>query len=147
MRQSLWEKLVIEQLRDIELKKSAYCNVLGRIQRLKDESGKVKGTVLSTTPVMGGQLNKEEERRLNNLSLCEELSTNARKLKKEINLFNQAWEQLDKNDQLVLTYFYINRSRDYIDRLMQILNYEKRKVYYLKDEALYKLTLLIYGSK
>ena len=67
--------------------------------------------------------------------------------KKEINLFNQAWEQLDKNDQLVLTYFYINRSRDYIDRLMQILNYEKRKVYYLKDEALYKLTLLIYGSK
>ena len=82
MRQSLWEKLVIEQLRDIELKKSAYCNVLGRIQRLKDESGKVKGTVLSTTPVMGGQLNKEEERRLNNLSLCEELSTNARKLKK-----------------------------------------------------------------
>ena len=147
MRQSLWERFTIERLKDIEIERNAYRNVLDHIGRLRGEAGKVKGTVLSTTPVTGGMLNKEEERRLNNLSLCEELEANARKLRKDVNTFNQAWEQLTDNEKLVLTYFYVDRPTNYVEKLMEKLRYEKSKVYYLKDEALYRLTMLIYGSK
>jgi hypothetical protein len=147
MRQSLWERLTIERLKDIEIKRNAYRNVLDHISRLRDEYGKVKGTVLSTTPVSGGMLNKEEERRLNNLSLCEELEANARKLRKEINIFNQGWDKLNENEQLILTYFYVNRPNNFIEKLMKLLFCEKTKVYELKNEALYRLTILIYGTQ
>jgi hypothetical protein len=147
MRQSIWERFTIERLKDIEIKRNAYRNVLDHINRLRGEATKVKGPVLDSTPVNGGMLNKEEERRLNNLSLCEELEDNAKKLRKDINIFNQAWVQLNENEQLVLTYFYVGRPANYIEKLMERLCYEKSKVYYLKDEALYKLTMLIYGNK
>ncbi len=56
MRLSIWEKLAIEQLREIELKKSAYKNTIDHISRLKSESTKMKGPVLDSTPVSGGRL-------------------------------------------------------------------------------------------
>jgi len=147
MRQSLWERFTIERLKDIEIKRNAYRNVIDHINRLKGEYTKVKGAVLDSTPVAGGQLNKEEERRLNNLSMCEELETNARRLKKDINIFDQAWDKLTDNERILLSYFYIDRPSNFVEKLMVKFSYEKSKVYYLKDEALYRLTMLIYGSK
>lgn len=147
MRQSVWERLVIEQLRDIELKRAAYENAIDHIKRLKEEASKVRGPVLSTQPCEGGKLNKEEERRLNNLSLCEEITANAKRLRKDLIVFDQAWNQLTNNEQIVLTYFFINRPKNHIDFLMEKLNYERSKIYYLKDDALYKLTMLLYASR
>jgi len=146
MRQSVWQKLTIERLREIDLKRQAYGNLLGRLTFLEDELQKVKGPVLSTTPVQGGMLNKEEERRLNNISLRVELTTNAQKLKREIDDFEFAWEGLSEYEQLVLTLFFIAPQRDCVKRLSEQLGCEARKIYYLRNEALYKLTVLLYGA-
>lgn len=145
LRQEVWKRLTIERLREIDLKRQAYNNLQGRLAYLDDELQKVKGPVLSTTPVQGGVLNREEERRLNNLSLKTELTANAQKLKKEIDDFDKAWEQLSEREQLILTYFYIQQQKDCVPRLMDQLNYEKSKIYYLRNEALYKLSVLLYG--
>ena len=147
MRQSVWERLVIEQLRDIELKRDAFQMALEHIRRLRDDAKTLKGVVHDTTPCEGGHLNKEEERRLNSLALREELELNARILRRDINTFNAAWKQLNENEQIVLTYFFINRPKNHIDFLMEKLNYERSKIYYLKDDALYKLTMLLYASR
>lgn len=146
LRQSVWQRLTVERLREIDLKRQAYSNLCDRLRYLEGELQKVKGPVLSTTPVSGGMLNKEEERRLNNISLRAELTTNAQKLKREINTFNKAWEQLTEKEQLVLTYFFIMPQKNCVERLMDQLGCEARKIYYLRNEALYKLTVLLYGA-
>lgn len=146
MKQSVWQRLTIELLREINLKRQALSNIQGRLSYLKDEMERVKGPVLNTTPVQGGALNKEEERRLNNMALRAELAENAKKLKRELDTFDYAWEGLTENEQLVLTYFYMQQQRDCVARLMDQLGYEKSKIYYLRNEALYKLTVLLYGA-
>lgn len=146
MRQSVWQRLTIELLREINIKRKALSNIQERLSYLKDEMERVKGPVLNTTPVQGGALNKEEERRLNNIALRAELAENAKTLEREIGDFDKAWQCLTERERLVLTVFFVEPQRDCVKRLSDQLGYEARKVYYLRNEALYKLTILLYGA-
>lgn len=146
MRQ-LWQEVTKDLLRNIELKRKAYHKLLAQLQRLEEEYERLKGPVLSDIAVQGGMLNKEEERRLNNLVEREELEMAADLLKLEIEAFEEAWKELTPKEQTVLTYFYISRTHDYLDRLCEMYHCEKTKIYNIKDEALYKLTMLRYGQK
>lgn len=147
MKQSVWEKLMVERLRTIEIKKKAYASTLEQLERLNDRAYQMKGPVTDSTPVSGGALNREEERRLNNIALREEIDLNLDTLAIDIDLHNKTWRELTKQEQTVLTYFYIDRPPNYIDQLVNLLHFERSTIYNIKDEALYKLTMLTYGSK
>ena len=146
MRQSVWQRLTRELLREINLKRQALSNIQERLSYLKDEMERVKGPVLNTTPVQGGALNKEEERRLNNMALRAELSENAKALEREIENFDKAWQCLTELERIVLTVFFVEPQRDCVKRLSDQLGCEKSKIYYLRNDALYKMTLCLYGK-
>lgn len=146
MKQTVWEKLMIERLRTIEIKKQSYESTCTRLLQIKEEAQKMNGPVLSSTPVSGGKYNREEERRLNNLALQEELEINIKQLRTDIRLHERNWAKLDKKEQLVLHYFFVDRPHNYIDQLMLQLHCERATVYRIKDDAMYKLTMLTYGD-
>lgn len=146
MKQSKWEFLAIDLLRNIEIKKKAYNHAIENIKRLNEQYEKVKGPALSTTPVSGGMLNREEERRLDNLADREELEASADILKFEIQRHEKAWQELTQKEKQVLDYFYITRPNNHIDKLCEILSYEQRQVYNIKNDAMYKYTMLTYGK-
>ena len=144
-RQSVWERLAVDSLRSIELKRQSFENVQERLTKLKLELSGLKGTAASLAPAVGGELNKEEVRRTDCIALQRELTISYKQLKNDIDSFDRAWDGMEENERLVLSRFFIERTRDYIDRLCDDLNYEKSKVYQIKDEALYKFTMQMYG--
>lgn len=146
MRHSVWQRLTIELLREINTKRKALSNIQERLSYLKDEMERVKGPVLNTTPVQGGALNKEEERRLNNIALRAEMTLNAKELEREIENFDRAWQCLTELERIVLTVFFVEQQRDCVKRLSDQLGCEKSKIYYLRNDALYKMTLFLYGK-
>lgn len=145
-RQSVWERLAIDSLRNIQIKRKSLDNVEERLDKIRDELSGLKGTAASLAPAVGGILNKEEARRIDCVTLERELSKSLQELKNDIESFDNAWIGLDENEQIVLTRFFIFRTKDYIDRLIDELNYEKSKIYEIKDEALYKFTMYLYGD-
>ena len=52
---------------------------------------------------------------------------------------------LPRQQQEILTEFFIDRSKEHIERLMDKMHIEKSRVYELKDEALHNFTILRYG--
>ena len=125
VRNTVWITLAIDLLRNIEAKKAAYANVTKRLEWLNEQYERIKGPVLDTTPVQGGALNREEDRRLDNLAEREELEITADMLKHEIEAYERAWGQLGKQFQLVLTYFFVSRPRNHVDKLVDVLRVEK----------------------
>ena len=65
--------------------------------------------------------------------------------KKLLDLIERGLASLDKTERLVLDRFYIDRPKNHVERLMEELNYEKTRVYEIKDQALYKFTIAMYG--
>lgn len=144
-RQSIWTKLAIDQLKEIELKRQSLKNVQERISNLKPELSSVRATAASLAPAAGGELNKQESWIIDCIALERELQTSERQLRLDIQSFDKAWENLSEEEKLVLDSFYINRTKDYLDRLCERFCCEKSKVYQIKDEALYKFTMQLYG--
>jgi hypothetical protein len=146
VRNTVWITLAIDLLRNIEAKKAAYANITKRLEWLNEQYERIKGPVLDTTPVQGGALNREEDRRLDNLAEREELEITADLLKHEIEAYERAWGQLGKQFQQVLTYFFVSRPRDHVDKLKELLHCEKTDVYRKKDDALCEFARRRYGK-
>lgn len=145
-RQSVWERLAIDQLREIDIKRKSLQNVKDRLTTIRYEIVDAKNSLPSLAPAVGGVLNREETRRTDNIALQKELRRSYQQLKNDIDSFEKAWEKLDQDEQLVLSKFFISRTRSYIDELCNQLFCEKTKVYQIKDEALYKFTMGLYGK-
>ena len=58
-----------------------------------------------------------------------------------------ALETLSREEQLVLQQFYIQRERGHMDRLCRELGVEEASVYRLKNRALEKFTMALYGPE
>ena len=58
-----------------------------------------------------------------------------------------AMKALDKREQLVLRQFYIRRERGHVDRLCQELQVEPATVYRLRNRALERFALALYGPE
>ena len=62
-----------------------------------------------------------------------------------IDRVNRGLGVLDEREQKILNSFYIHRMPGYIDKLTEELFCEKSTIYRIKDEALYKFTIAMYG--
>lgn len=65
-----------------------------------------------------------------------------------MNWFKPAWDSLDEEEQLLLREFYLKeQSKTYASiRLADMLNYEERQIRRLRDKAVAKLTLFLFGG-
>ena len=140
-----WCTFSIERLRDYEYKKTAVESLTEQIKILEDKFTAIRSATTDITPVQGGNGNRREEMMINNISTREELKNNLKITKHEITITERGLEALDETEKKILTRFYINRSKGYVERLCDELFISKTELYRQKDEALKKFTSACYG--
>lgn len=139
-----WEKHSIDDLRKYEARKESLDILPDRIRALEEDMQLVKGTRYDKTPVEGGA-SGYEDRLIDYIDRKGRLERNLAYAKAEVEIVERGLSVLTDNERLVLTRFYIHREPRYLDRLCGELGYEMRNIYKIKDAALRKFTLAMYG--
>ena len=139
-----WEKHSIDDLREYGALKESLGTLPEEIRALEEDMQLVKGTRYDKTPVVGGA-SGYEERLINYIDRKGRLEQNLDLAQAKVERIERGLSVLTENERLVLTRFYIHREPRYLDRLCGELGYEKTAVYGLKNRALKRFTLAMYG--
>ena len=140
-----WCLFSIQRLRDYEARRQAVINLTEQIKMLEDKFKSIRSATTDATPVQGGNDNKRENMLIHNIATREELQNNLDITKQEIEITEKGLSALTENEKKILTRFYINRSKGYVERLCDELFISKTELYRQKDEALKKFTMVCYG--
>ncbi len=104
----------------------------------------LRSVKLDGSPVSGGTSTREDWL-IDKISKKDKLELMINIAKKQLELIERGLLTLTEEEQKILRYFYVDRPKDYIDRLCDELGYEQSSLYYHKDIALRKYTLAVYG--
>lgn len=86
-----------------------------------------------------------EEALVNNIVERDRLKLVYHATLKLVRLIERGLDGLTKEERICLDGFFIIRPKDYIDDLVKRLGYAPAQIYRLKDAALYKFTVRMYG--
>ena len=138
-----WKAEAVRDLKCYTQRKSSIENIKERIKMLEEQYVSLRG-VSTSEPVMGG-LSKQEEKMLDNISERERLKFSL-KIAEELNgLTEKGLKSLNEREKKVIEGFYILECHNHVETLCQKMNIEKSTLYRIKDEALRKFTLSMYG--
>ena len=138
-----WQKEAVNDLKSYIARKQSVESLKERILDLERRSVKLGGTS-NSTPVQGGG-NRNEEALVNNIAERERLNMALTAAQKLVDIIEKGLAVLTSEERLVLEKFYIDRPTMYLDRLCDELHCEQATVYRIKDRALYKFTVAMYG--
>ena len=138
-----WKREAIDDLRNYTRRKQSLENLSRRIEALELDSLSVRAG-LGSEPVSGGT-SMAEDRMINNISERERLGHNLCSVRRLVELTEQGLGSLTREERLVLERFFVNRQRGYLERLENELGYERRQIYRIKDNALKKYTMVMFG--
>lgn len=139
-----WKNEAIRDLKTYGQRKKAVEGLKERIRLAEEKLTGLKG-ISTEAPVKGG-LSRQEERWLEGISEKERLSFSLKITEALIRLTDEGLSVLNARERLVLEEFYINPRENHVERLCRELNYEKSRVYQIKDSAVTKFTLAMYGT-
>ena len=139
-----WKAEAVRDLKTYPQRKKSIENIKERIEVLDEQFTSLHGISVGE-PVMGG-MSKQEEKMLDNISERERLNFSLKIAEELVRLTEKGLEVLDKRERQVLEGFYIQESHNHVETLCQRLNIEKSTLYRIKDEALRKFTLAMYGT-
>ncbi len=134
----------IQDLKKYKMLKVSIENLEDKIRYLNDDFDSIKGVCSSKTPTASGG-NKREDYLLSNIVERERLTMNYKTTKKLLDIIDNGLDALTNNEKMVLDYFFISRPKNHLERLSQELHLERSQVYKLKESALYKFTISMYG--
>lgn len=140
-----WTVFAIQRLGDYETRKVAAGNLIKQIKELEDKEVSIRVPATDGVSVQGGNENKQEYLLINNIATREELQRNLDIVQSEIEITENGLASLTQEEKKILTMFYMNRSKGYVDRLCNDLYISKTELYRQKEEALKKFTLSCYG--
>jgi hypothetical protein len=139
-----WKDVAIDDLERFERQKQALANISARLDVLEDCYTSLKSVATDKTPVQGGST-PIEDKLLSNLVERERLKHTYKATKKLVELTEKGLGRLNEDEKRTLELFFIHRHKYHVERLMEELGYEKTRIYSLKDSALYKFTISMYG--
>lgn len=135
----------INRLKDYEKRKQALENIPEQIKNLEMQFTAIRSATTDETPVQGGKGNRREDMLIYNISKREELKYNYSIVEREVNITEKGLAVLNDNEKRILYLFFVNRAKDYIERLCDELFMSRTDVYRHKDAALKKFTMAVYG--
>ena len=138
-----WQKEAINDLKSYQARKLSITNMQHRIKELEQTVIKL-GSISSDVPVQGG-LSKQEDALINNIAERDRLNQNIDAVQCLLDIIDNGLSVLTDEERLVLDRFYINRIFQHIEKLCEELHCEKSRIYAIKDKALYKFTIAMYG--
>ena len=139
-----WSDCAIQDLRKYKYLKASLENIAERMEALRCRFLSIRSAAIDKVPVKGG-FSRYEDNLLNIIVEKDRLKYLYRANKTLLNLIERGLASLDETERLVLEKFYIDRPKNHVEKLMEELNYEKSRVYEIKDQALYKFTIAMYG--
>ncbi len=139
-----WKKEAEYELRNYSKMKDMVISNEDKIEQIDYEITTLRGVRADGNPVSGGT-NAREDWLVENLSKKNELEMMIVIAKKHVDMVECGLSALLDEERKILSLFYIERPKDYIDRLCCDLGYEQSSLYYHKDIALRKFTLALYG--
>ena len=139
-----WNKEAVQDLKDYEKLEQFIKNYPQQMAALEEYFISIKGCVTDKSPVQGGG-NRLEDSIINNIAKRERLALNFAAAAKRFKLVKDALDKLDEKDRLILDRFFIHRQEHHVDALCEELHLEQAQIYRLKDQALYRFTLIMYG--
>ena len=139
-----WISESISDLRLYGQRKRFLENVDSQLIWLENDFAALKGCATDSEAVDGGA-SRSEDHLLNNIVKRDKLKQNNELAEKFVQTIEKTLYLLPKQQQEILTEFFVDRSRGHIERLMDKMHVEKSRAYELKDEALHNFTILRYG--
>lgn len=139
-----YRKLVAEDLKDYKAMKEGICNNKERIAELEAEFERIKGGAGGTASLRGGG-NATEDKLINNIAERDRYELNNRATTPLVLRIERSLRHLNETELKVIVRMYINEEKGAVLRLCEELNYEKSMIYKIKDAAIHKLALAMYG--
>ena len=139
-----WISESISDLRLYGQRKRFLESVDSQLIWLENDFGALKGCATDSEAVEGGA-SRSEDHLLNNIVKRDKLRQNKELSEKFVQTIERTLYLLPRQQQEILTEFFIDRSKGHIERLMDKMHIEKSRVYELKDEVLHNFTILRYG--
>lgn len=134
----------IPRLKELPQLEKSLENIPERIAVLEAEYDNIRAARTDATPVMGGS-NTREDFLVANIAERKELKDKLDIAEKKVKQLHKALACLEEQERTALEFFYIHRSRNHVERLCFEFGCEKSEVYRIKDEALVKLSKILYG--
>lgn len=139
-----WKVEAVRDLKTYSQRKESVENIQERIKVLDEQFKSLKG-ISADEPVMGG-MSKQEEKWLDNIAERERLSFSLKIAEALVELTEKGLDVLDDRERQILEGFYINHTENHVDVLCDELHFEKSRLYQIKDKALRKFTIAMYGT-
>ncbi|MBR4973845.1 MAG: hypothetical protein IKY45_05225 [Clostridia bacterium] len=139
-----WKKEAANDLKSYPQRKKSLTNIRERINLLEEQFVSLKG-ISTDTPVMGG-MSRQEEKMLNNISERECLEFSLKITERLVELTEKGLEVLEKRERQILEGFFFERSENNVERMCERFYLEKSRLYEIKDIALRKFTIAMYGT-
>ena len=139
-----WKAEAVRDLKSYPQRKKSVDNIKERIKILDEQLTSLKG-ISSDEPVMGG-FSRQEERWLDNISERERLNFSLKIVQNLVDLTEKGLSVLDSRELEILKGFYIEQRQNRVEGLCHELHFEKSRLYQIKDEAIRKFTIAMYGT-
>ena len=139
-----WKKEAMNLLKDYPARKDALGSIKERYAMLECESQGLRAAQTDKIPLKGG-LNRQQERLINTMAEKEQLQFNYRMAKQQLDWIDKGLNNLEPDERQVLEGFFISTSSTAKDDLMDSLCIERSALYELRDRALRKFTISMYG--
>ena len=139
-----WKREAGNDLRSYPERKAACKNIRERINILEEQFTSLHG-ISTDTPVMGG-MSRQEEKMLDNISEREKLTSSLKITEDLVKLTEKGLEVLDKRERQVLEGFYFDKTDNNVERMCVKFHLEKTRLYELREIALKKFTIAMYGT-
>lgn len=139
-----WKAEAVKDLKSYPQRKASVENIKERIKVLEEDYTSLRG-ISAEAPVMGG-FSRQEEKMLDNISEREALGFSLKIAEALIELTEKGLSTLDEKERIILDGFYIHHIDNHVDKLCERLHYEKTRLYEIKDNALRKFTIAMYGT-
>jgi ArpU family phage transcriptional regulator len=139
-----WKQEAANDLITYTRKKDSLENMRQQMGALKSQFISISGAATDKQPVMGGA-SQLEDRQLDNIVKRQRLNLTYQATKRIVDIIERGIAGLTEQERKVIERFYIYRTKDYIERLMSETGYEQAQIYRIKNDAIYKFTLFMYG--
>lgn len=138
-----WQNEAINDLRNLNIRKTAITNLKSRLRDLEDDITSLRG-ISNSTPVKGGT-SKAEDAYINNIIMRDRLKKNLKVVARLVEMTESGLSCLDERQLAVLDGLFIQEGYNRVDAVCNSLNIEQAQLYRIRKEALYRFTLGMYG--
>lgn len=138
-----WKAEAVKELKSYPQRLASVENIKERIKVLKEDFESLRG-ISAEAPVMGG-CSRQEEKMLNNISERKLLGFSLKISLSLIRLTEKGFKALDEREREIIDKFYIHPVDNHVEVLCEKLHFEKSRLYEIKDNALRKFTIAMYG--